>query len=238
MSESHAGLPSGHFTIHAQERVIFGQPAAAAVLAEVKRLGASRVFVTSTRSLAKLEHGPLQRVERALGSAHVGTYTAISSHSPREDAVTGANQARAAKADLLVAIGGGSVIDATKAMQLCLWMGLDKTEVMEPYRAGLKTGSEPVRVPADPIRMVAISTTLSASEFTPAAGVTDSSTNTKQTFIHRLIVPRSVILDPESTLDRRTGCFSARASARWITQWKATAPAVPIRRPSLCRCRA
>jgi maleylacetate reductase len=201
MSESHAGLPSGHFTIHAQERIIFGQPAAAAVLAEVKRLGASRVFVTSTRSLAKLQNGPLQRVERALGSAHVGTYTAISAHSPREDAIAGANQAREAKADLLVAIGGGSVIDATKAMQLCLWMGLDKTDAMEPYRAGLKKGSEPVRVPADPIRMVAISTTLSASEFTPAAGVTESSTNTKQTFIHRLLVPRSVILDPEATID-------------------------------------
>jgi maleylacetate reductase len=202
MTENHAGLPSGHFTIHAQERVIFGQPAAAALLAEIKRIGASRVFVTSTRSLAKLDDGPLQRVERALGAAHVGTCTAISAHSPREDVIAGANQAREAKADLLVAIGGGSVIDATKAMQLCLWLGLASPEAMEPYRAGLdKAKSSPVTVPADPIRMVAISTTLSASEFTPAAGVTDMRTSSKQTFLHRLLVPRTVILDPATTLD-------------------------------------
>ena len=72
------------------------------------------------------------------GRAHVGTYAAISSHSPREDVVAGANAARAAKADLLVAVGGGSVIDATKAMQLCLWLGLDSAEAMEPYCVGLR----------------------------------------------------------------------------------------------------
>jgi len=34
--------------------------------------------------------------------------------------IDGANAARAANADLLVAVGGGSVIDAVKVMQLCL----------------------------------------------------------------------------------------------------------------------
>ncbi|HVY41694.1 MAG TPA: iron-containing alcohol dehydrogenase [Hyphomicrobiaceae bacterium] len=202
MSDAHAGLPGGYFTIHAQERILFGKPAAESVVAEAKRYGASRVFVTSTRSLAKLENGPLQRIERALGSAHVGTHTDISAHSPREDVVAAANKARAAKADLLVAVGGGSVIDATKAMLLCLWLGLDTTEAMEPYRAGLDgSKSAPVKVPAEPIRMIAVSTTLSASEFTPAAGVTDTRTSSKQSFGHRLFAPRSVILDPEATLD-------------------------------------
>jgi maleylacetate reductase len=56
-------------------------------------------------------------------------------------------------------------------------------------------------LPADPIRMVAVSTTLSASEFTENAGITESTTNTKQSFRHRLFAPRTVILDPEATLD-------------------------------------
>jgi maleylacetate reductase len=73
---------------------------------------------------------------------------------------------------------------------------------MEPYRAGLDgSKSAPVKVPAEPIRMLAVSTTLSASEFTPAAGVTDTRTSSKQSFGHRLFAPRSVILDPEATLD-------------------------------------
>jgi maleylacetate reductase len=202
MSKAHAGLSSGYFTIHAQERIIFGQPAAEAVVSEMQRYGAARVFVVSTRSLAKLENGPLQRIERALGSAHVGTYTEIRAHSPREDIIAGANKARAAKADLLVAVGGGSVIDATKGMLLCLWLGLDSAEAMEPYRAGIDgSKSAPVRLPAEPVRMIAVSTTLSASEFTPLAGVMDTRTSSKQSFSHRLFAPRTVILDPEATLD-------------------------------------
>ena len=146
--------------------------------------------------------GPLQRVEKALGARHVGTYATIRSHSPREDVVAGAAQARAGQGRPLVAVGGGSVIDATKAMLLCLWAGLDSPQAMEPYCVGFDRArsSEP-RLPADPIRMMAISTTLSASEFTENAGITESKTNTKQSFRHRLFAPHTVILDPEATLD-------------------------------------
>jgi maleylacetate reductase len=202
MTETHAELTAGAFNVTAHERIVFGRPAGEALVAEAERTGASRVFVTSTRSLAQKEMGPLQRIEQALGSRHVGTYATIHAHSPREDVVAGAAQARAAKADLLVAVGGGSVIDATKAMLLCLWAGLDSPEAMEPYCIGFdRSKSSAVRPGADPIRMVAVSTTLSASEFTENAGITQSATNTKQSFRHRLFAPRAVILDPAATLD-------------------------------------
>jgi maleylacetate reductase len=202
MSNAHAGLTAGAFHVTAQERIVFGTPAEAAIVAEAERVGAKRVFVTSTRSLAQKEMGPLQRIERALGSRHVGTYATIKSHSPREDVVAGAAAARAAKADLLVAVGGGSVIDATKAMQLCLWVGLDTPEAMEPYCSGFDRSKVPqIALPADAIRMISVSTTLSASEFTENAGITQSATNTKQSFRHRLFAPRTVVLDPAATLD-------------------------------------
>jgi maleylacetate reductase len=202
MSETHADLKAGTFYITAIERIVFGVPAGEAVVAEADRVGARRVFVTSTRSLAQKEMGPLQRVEKALGARHVGTYATISSHSPREDVVAGAAAARAAKADLLVAVGGGSVIDATKAMLLCLWAGLDSPEAMEPYCSGFDRSKVPqLTLSSDPIRMVAVSTTLSASEFTENAGITQSATNTKQTFRHRLFAPRAIVLDPAATLD-------------------------------------
>jgi maleylacetate reductase len=202
MSDTHAGLTTGAFNVTAHERIVFGRPAGEAVVAEAERTGARRVFLTSTRSLAQKDAGPLQRIEKALGARHVGTYATIKAHSPREDVVAGAAQAREAKADLLVAVGGGSVIDATKAMLLCLWAGLDSPQAMEPYCVGFdRTKSSDVRLPADPIRMVAVSTTLSASEFTENAGITQSATNTKQSFRHRLFAPRAVILDPASTLD-------------------------------------
>ena len=201
-SDQHPGITAGSFSIQAQERVVFGSPAGAAVAAEAERYGARRVFVTSTRSLSQLEDGPLQRVVKALAGRHVGTYSAIAAHSPREDVIAGANQARAARADLLVAVGGGSVIDATKAMQLCLWHGLDAPDAMEPYRADIEPAKRAkIEPPADATRMIAVSTTLSASDFTAQAGVTDSRSHSKQSFNHRLFAPRSVILDPAATLD-------------------------------------
>jgi maleylacetate reductase len=194
--------PAGSFSVTQHERIVFGVPAGEAVVAEAERISAKRVLVTSTRSLAQKENGPLQRMEKALGARHVGTYSTIRSHSPREDVVGGAGAARAARADLLVAVGGGSVIDATKAMQLCLWLGLESPEAMEPYCLGFERNKyKDMTLPADPIRMVAVSTTLSASEFTENAGITQSATNTKQSFRHRLFAPRVVVLDPAATLD-------------------------------------
>ena len=203
-----SSLPRGVFTMQAQERIVFGEPAGDALSTEIKQRGARRVFVTSTRSLAKLSDGPLQVIETALGDLHAGTFSAISSHSPREDVIAGAAAARAAGADIIVAVGGGSVVDATKAMLMCLWHDLDSPAAMEPYRSGRDDGRipTPMAPPADPIRMIAIPTTLSAAEFTPNAGVTNSETHFKQSFSHRLFVPMTVILDPEMT----------RATPEWL----------------------
>jgi len=73
---------------------------------------------------------------------------------------------------------------------------------MEPYCVGFERHKTvPLPLPADPIRMISVSTTLSASEFTENAGITQSKTNTKQSFKHRLFAPRTVVLDPAATLD-------------------------------------
>lgn len=192
---------SGSFIIQAQERVIFGRPAEQAVLAELQRHASQRAFVIATRSLRAAEDGPLQRIEQALGTLHAGTFDRIRAHSPREDVLEAAAAARAAQADVLIAVGGGSVIDATKAVQMALWMDLRTPESMEPYRQGAAAEiAQPIVAPAEPIRAIAISTTLSAAEFTSQAGVTDTRANAKQAFAHRYFAPRSVILDPAATL--------------------------------------
>jgi maleylacetate reductase len=114
--------------------------------------------------------------------------------------IAGAEAARAAGADLLVAFGGGSAIDATKVMQLCLWAGLTRAEELDAYRAG--RGPDRVKVADIPagVRMVAIPTTLSAAEFTPFAGVTDAAKKAKEGYAHPMLAPRAVILDPAVTL--------------------------------------
>ncbi len=205
-------LRPGVFAIQAQERIVHGQPAGPAVRAEAERLGARRVFVVSTRSLAALADGPLQRVVAALGDRHAGSFSTVRAHSPREDVIAATAAARAAGADLLVGVGGGSAIDATKAVQVCLWHGLETVDDLDPYRSGAPAGqARPIEPPANAIRMVAVSTTLSAPEFTAMAGITDSATNTKQMFTHRLMVPRTAVLDPAATLHTPDGLLYSTA---------------------------
>jgi maleylacetate reductase len=195
-------LPVGVFQVQSQEQIVFGKPAEVAVLELARQRGARRVFLTSGRTLGGLTQGPLQRIAHALGELHCGTFSAITAHSPREDVIAGASAARAAEADLLVAVGGGSVIDATKAMLGAIWMNMDSPASMEPYRTGVPADqARRIEAPAQALRMIAVSTTLSASEFTPIAGVTDSASHTKQSFTHRLFAPVAVVLDPRATLD-------------------------------------
>src|SRR5580693_3004265 len=148
------------------ERVVYGKPAGAALRAEAERLGAKRVFLTTTRSVA--QSALLADIIRDLGDRYAGVYAGITAHSPRPCVIEGAALARQAKADLVVAVGGGSVIDATKVMLIALWQGASTIDDLDLYRAGRpKAGeappSETIRPTADAIRMIAVPTTLSAA---------------------------------------------------------------------------
>lgn len=186
----------------AQERVTYGKPAADAVAEEIGRAGARKVFVTTTRSIT---NGPLvARVVQSLGAKFAGKFDAISAHSPREGVLAGAEAVREAKADLIIAVGGGSVIDATKVMLLAVWRGVRNSDELSAL-AGLRgsASNEASAWNAEPqaLRMIAVPTTLSAAEFFPSAGVTDVQRRVKQMYFHPLFVPKAVILDPAATLE-------------------------------------
>lgn len=185
------------------ERVVYGKPAGPALLAEAERLGARRVFVTTSKSVA--QSALLAGVIRDLGERYAGVYAGVTAHSPRPCVIEGAQRARDAKADLIVAVGGGSVIDATKVMLIALWQNATKIEDLDLYRAGRpKEGAAPpaeaIKPPAGAIRMIAVPTTLSAAEFNAFAGVSDPRHGIKESFGHRLVVPRVIVLDPSATL--------------------------------------
>jgi maleylacetate reductase len=179
------------------DEVVYGRPAAEVLRELAARYGAERLLITTTRSLAD---GLAAEVTRALGDLCVGVFSQIGAHSPREGVIAGAAEARRVDADLLVALGGGSVIDATKVMQLCLWAGLTQTSQLDAYRAGRGTDRVDVAKVAPGVRMIAVPTTLSAAEFTPFAGVTDTGRRSKEGYTHPLLAPRAVVLDPAMTL--------------------------------------
>ena len=180
----------------AQQRVVYGVPYREALARELERSRARRVFVTTTKSLTG--GNLVAEVVAELGTRFAGKFHDIAAHSPREAVIAGANAIRAAGADLVVAIGGGSVIDATKVMLIALWRGFESAQRLSEAANRIPEASAWDDDP-QALRMIAIPTTLSAAEFSPHAGITDPGRRVKEGFQHPLSVPRCVILDPEAT---------------------------------------
>lgn len=182
----------------AQERVVHGKPAAEAVPAEIERIGATRVLLLTTQSLTTSRL--IRDVTSALGDRCVGRFAAIRAHSPREAVIAGAELAREVEADHLLAVGGGSVVDATKTMLLALWRGVRDIDTLSTLAP--KRGTGPMApLDSDRMRMTAVPTTLSAAEFTSSAGISDVQRKVKLSFSHPRMTPIAVILDPAATLE-------------------------------------
>jgi len=183
------------------ERVIYGIPLAEALAAEVSRLESRAVYVLASRTLNR-DTDVVDTVRHVLGNRLAGVCVKIGAHTPRIDVVAAANEARAAGADLILTVGGGSVTDAAKMVGLCLGNDVTAPEQLDTFRGTINADGKLERPPVRPpsIRSVDIPTTLSAGEFTAMAGCTDSLRQVKESYAHPLMMPLSVILDPAVTL--------------------------------------
>ena len=161
MSGTHIFLPT--------ERVHFGAGSVEKIEEEAR--SRDRAFIITGRTLYE-KTGLIRHVEEMLGEKHAGTYAGISQHTPGSTVEEAVSQSEMAGTDLLISIGGGSVVDGTKAI----------------YRQ--------LGYPAQ----VAVPTTLSAAEWAHRVGVTDEEAGRKGGFADSRAVPQVVILDPEMTV--------------------------------------
>ena len=182
---------SGRVVFSRMDEVVFGKPAAEAVSELVSRHGAQRVFLMASGTLDR-ETDEVEKLRKALGNKCVGTFARMPAHSPRSAVIAAAEQAREARTDLIVTLGGGSITDGAKAVQLCLANDIRTPADMDRIR-----GQSDVKPPT--VRQISIPTTLSAGEFSAIAGVTNEETKVKEMFRHPLTIPQAVILDPEVT---------------------------------------
>lgn len=194
MSEP-ATEPRGEYRSLPVDKVTFGRGALERLPAEVERLGARRALVVTTRSLAG-EGKLLARVQELLGPCHAGTFAAMRQHTPSGDVWAAAAEARRVEADLLVSFGGSSAIDGAKDVAYVLAAKIpDVAELNRLAATHRGTSLDGTVLPH-----IAISTTLSAGEFQPAAAVTDEATRTKGGLGHAQMTPRVVLLDPSVTV--------------------------------------
>ena len=194
-------MQSGVYAYLPQERVVFGQPAAQAVAAECERLGAKRAFIIASRSLST-KTPVIGAIKDALGARFAGLFDACKAHTPWQSVLAAAAAVWAAKPDLLVSVGGGTVVDTAKVLQVALAEGARNRDDLA--RLHIRVNADGSRdVPAvrpSPVRQIAVPTTLSGAEFSSMGGAMDEESGVKEAFAGPDICPRAVILDPAVTL--------------------------------------
>jgi maleylacetate reductase len=178
------------------DEVVFGRPAAEAVVGQMDRLRTSRAFLMVSGTLNR-ETDEIEKIRNALGSRCVGTFSAMPPHTPREAVIAAAEQARAANADLIVTVGGGSITDGAKAVQLCLANNISTAAGIDGIRAR-KGVVPPLTAPT--VRQISVPTTIAGGEFSAIAGVTNERTKVKELLRPDLVMPRAAILDPALTV--------------------------------------
>jgi alcohol dehydrogenase class IV len=149
-------------------------------------MGSARPFLVCGPQVATLPE------IRALGNL-AGAFMQVES-DPSDATIAAAGQAaRAAQADLILAVGGGSSLDAAKAIA---------AEALAPdWIAAADRPGQATELPAGALPVLAVPTTAgTASEVTPFAVITFLATQHKLVLNHPALLPRAALLDPNLLL--------------------------------------
>src|SRR5579863_4069609 len=153
-------MMTGAYRFPAMESVIYGRPFTEAIKEEVEKADAHAVFVLASGTLDR-ETDLVAKLKAALGNRFAGLCAKIGSHTPRVDCVAAANAARAAGADLIVTLGGGSVTDAAKIVAMFLANDISDPAALDNFRARIDADGKATRPPikAPQVRTIDIPTT-------------------------------------------------------------------------------
>jgi alcohol dehydrogenase len=168
-------------------RAVFGAGASAEIGSEVERLGAARVLLVTDEFL--LESGAAERFLGAIGAAGIAceVFSGVQPDPTDGNVVAGLEVLRQADADLIVAFGGGSVIDAAKMIAI---LAANPGPVRE-YRGYHQ-------IPEAGVPLIAVPTTAgTGSEATRVAVITDTEHDEKLMILDGHLVPTVAIVDFE-----------------------------------------
>jgi alcohol dehydrogenase class IV len=170
--------------------VVVGAGASRTVSDHARGLGAERVLLVSDAFL--VESGLTGAIARQLAGAGVAVavFDGVQPDPTDENVRAGLEAFRETEAQALVALGGGSVLDAAKAISVL---------VANPGPLSRYMGYH--RIPASGPPVIAIPTTAgTGSEATRVTVITDTEAQTKMMILDRHLVPAVAIVDFELTL--------------------------------------
>lgn len=179
----------------------FGQGAIQEIVNEIKNRHFKKVLVTSTPDL--FEFKVATKVTDLLDAAGIAyeVYDGIKPNPTIENVTAGVDACKAAGADVIVAVGGGSPIDTSKAIA---------TIITNPEFADVRSleGLAPTKNPCLPI--IAVTTTSgTAAEVTINYVITDVEKNRKFVCVDLHDIPIVAIVDPDMSASMPTGLCAA-----------------------------
>ncbi len=187
---------SGKVVFGEMDEVVFGVPAAQAIPQQLDRLGAKRAILMVSGTLNR-STDEITKIRAALGERCAAVFDAMPAHTPRQGVIGATNMAREAKADVIVTVGGGSITDGAKAVQICLANDVRSTEDVTKVRI-TRGVAPPMNAPI--VRQISVPTTISGGEFSDISGVTNEKSKIKEMLRHPRVMPSAVILDPAITV--------------------------------------
>lgn len=168
---------------------------------EIRQMGAHRAFIVCSGSA--IRQGVTRKLETYLQEAGMVTalYADVTSDPTVDTVLGGAEAMRRFEPDLIIALGGGSPIDAAKAMWLFYESpGLSFEDLRLHF---MDIRKRIVRFPelGKKAKLIAIPTTSgTGAEVTAFAVVTDEKTGTKYPLADGALTPHVAIVDPNLTL--------------------------------------
>lgn len=177
------------FIFQVPPRIVFGAGSARKIGEEAARLGNTAMIVTGRSSTTRT--GALDKVVASLEAVGLTaiTFAEVESDPSVATVEKGAALARDKNVDVLVALGGGSPMDAAKGIAILMTNDgpIQKYEKEQPAAAGTP--------------IIAVPTTAgTASEITRFTVITDPAAKVKMLIAFAGIIPKVAVLDPELTV--------------------------------------
>ncbi len=184
-----------HFNMYVPTRVLFGA-GELEKLHEQKLPGKKAMIVISNGKSTRV-HGYLSRTEEQLHLAGVETvvFDKVQANPLKSTVMAGGSFAKETQCDLIVALGGGSCMDAAKAIAV---MATNEGDYWDYIGSGTGKGKP---LANKPLPVIAITTTAgTGSETDSAAVITNEETQEKTGFGREDLFPVLAVVDPELML--------------------------------------
>jgi len=175
------------FNYFGPTKIVFGVNASRDADIEMGALGCSKAVVVTDKGIIKA--GLVDGITECLGGKCAGVFSEVPQDTGVEVVDAAAEFARKNGADMVISVGGGSVIDTAKGMCILLTEG----GTLRDFN-GVQLLSRP-QVP----HMVIPTTAGTGSEVTNAAVIMDREMGQKRLLVENFNVPRMAILDPKMT---------------------------------------